>query len=158
MVGVHFRQEEIDFRITGTHAKPLKNRKTKNTQKYWTKEDTMPTMPSISSVAINTIFLPFVSARHPHMYDPTTIPAQNNVAIRIGYFFFILIHILSYKERRNTDLASGTPLANLSPWSPSAGRIAPPEVRTKVSSHRWPCPCRSSRKWPAACNEICRNL
>lgn len=66
----------VKITVRLTHAKPLRNRKATNTQKYWTNEDTMPTMPSINSVVINTIFLPFVSARHPHIYDPITIPAE----------------------------------------------------------------------------------
>lgn len=65
-----------DQASANTNANPLKNRKIRNIQKYWTNEDTMPTMPSINNVAINTIFLPFVSARHPHIYEPITIPVR----------------------------------------------------------------------------------
>jgi len=92
------------FRFTEyAYAKPLKNRKTKNTQKYWTNEDTIPTIPSISNVAINTIFLPFVSARHPHMYDPTTIPAQNSISIQIGMNLFpfnSINYTINYRKHR----------------------------------------------------------
>lgn len=60
-----------------TYANPFKKRKAKKIQKYWTKDDNTPTIPSINKVAINTIFRPFVSAKHPHMYDPITIPKNN---------------------------------------------------------------------------------
>ena len=62
------------------------------------------------------------------------------------------------KDERNIDLALERQSANPLRWSPSLGRIVLLGVRTKVLSHRSPCPCKLDRRGSAACSGIFQNL
>lgn len=61
----------------------MKNLKNKNNAKYCETDEAIPHAASKRRVAINTTFLPFVSAKQPQKYEPITIPGKKRDQIRL---------------------------------------------------------------------------
>lgn len=83
-----------------TYANPLKNLKTEKVKKSGVTDEANPQTPSINKAAINTTFLPLVSAKHPHIYDPMTIP---NIGAAVSHPFFSDVKLKSHVADGKTN-------------------------------------------------------